>query len=201
MYFRLFQLSNIYDNISYMKSRVFLAINIPLRVKEDIANIYLKLAKYLPIKGIKFVEKDNLHITLHFLGDQTPKKIEQIKKIAKDLVIILNPFTVSLGGINAFPNKSFPRIIILNIDKGGDCIKKIINDLGRRLSGIGVEIDKRALKAHITLVRIKSGKVEFEKLEEIKKDNIDWQVKGFDLVESKLTENGPIYNILEHFSF
>ena len=60
-----------------MKQRIFIAINLPLEIKQELWQIQKKIAK-LPIK---LVPVENLHITLVFLGNLWPEEIENLKQI------------------------------------------------------------------------------------------------------------------------
>ena len=184
-----------------MKKRVFLAINLPEDVKKEIFNLSQKLIRRLPEKSIKFVEKENLHVTLHFIGDQTEAKIEEIIKVGEEVARNFSGFEVAINKLNAFPNINFPRIIVLGSERESEVLQDLRNGLGERLERIGIEIDKRPWEGHVTLARIKFGKVDFNKFTKNQIGEWRWMADGFDLVESKLTEDGPIYKILKHFSF
>ena len=56
------------------RHRVFIAINLPAEVRKELGNFYTKHPE-LPAKWTK---KDNLHITLEFLGDLTDVEIGEV---------------------------------------------------------------------------------------------------------------------------
>ena len=60
--------------------RTFVAIELPEDVRAKIFHAFEKLKSFNVLRG-KFVEKDNLHLTLKFLGELTEKQITDVKKI------------------------------------------------------------------------------------------------------------------------
>ena len=59
--------------------RTFISIEPPENIKQKLA----KLKENLKSAKIKFVEKENLHICVKFLGETTEHKIDQIKEALK----------------------------------------------------------------------------------------------------------------------
>ena len=186
-----------------MKKRVFLAINLPPDIKKSIVKRLLNLAKKISQKGVKFVDEDNLHITLHFLGDQSEARIQDIREASVDIAKNFSPFDVSFSGLDAFPNRQFPRVIFLKINEGQEELKRLREALGHSLEENGMEIDRRQWDGHLTLARVKFGQVDFERLrfEGENAGNWRWTVDGFSLTESTLSADGPIYNTLQRFRF
>lgn len=175
-----------------------MAINLPAQIRLQLANYYLNLGKILPKQNIKPVETDNFHITLYFLGDQSEERVKKISQAAERAVDGWRKFNLTLDGLNAFPCKKFPRILVLNV-KGGD-LQNLRHRLGRELKTAGIEIDERPWHAHITLARIASGEISFAELEKIKIPAIEWPVASAELMQSHLNEAGAKYKIIKTFA-
>ncbi|MBU4421392.1 RNA 2',3'-cyclic phosphodiesterase [Candidatus Parcubacteria bacterium] len=182
-----------------MKRRVFLAINLPKEIDKKISIYCLKLAKRLPKEGIKFVKEGSRHITLYFLGSQTEQKIDKVSLLMENVAKKYTGFEIATKKITAFPNEKFPRIIVLGAEGRGEEIKKIRATLGDDLQKIGIETDTRPWEAHITLARIKFGKVNFARIQKEAEIDANWVVDSFDLVESELTAEGLVYKIIKKF--
>jgi len=77
----------------------------------------------------KWVEPQNLHITLQFIGDVEESKrinlLYNLEEISKNL----SPFTVAYTGVGAFPNTSKPRILWIGISKGANNLKALANKI------------------------------------------------------------------------
>ena len=92
--------------------RCFIAIPLSQEIKEKIAEIQ----KHFEIPGIKLVEKENLHITLKFLGEVEEGKVRQIAEILRE--IEFEQFEFEILNVNAFPSANFVRVVWLDVKSG-----------------------------------------------------------------------------------
>jgi len=153
-----------------MKKRIFIAINLPEKIKEELFDYKNKWSE-LPVKWTK---KENLHITLSFLGyiwdEDMPKVLQETQELASKTP----PFTVKLDKISYFPSKQKAKYIFAT---GG--------------------------KYHITLGRIKIWefkKIDPEDIPEISENiDIEFEVNSIELMESILRRNGSEYSILQSY--
>lgn len=171
--------------------RLFSAIEIPEEAKKSISDITHKIdTKAL----VKWVARDNLHITLKFFGEvesSTP-----LLNIFKDIGKTFKPFTISLSGLGAFPSKSRVRVLWVGTDKGGEYLSELFKNIEDRCSEVGFPKEKMNFTPHITTGRVKKGELTFP--------DIDFSYPPFlasniTLFESVLTPTGPIYNIVARF--
>ncbi|NYZ78676.1 RNA 2',3'-cyclic phosphodiesterase [Candidatus Micrarchaeota archaeon] len=172
--------------------RTFIAIETSEELREKMA----ELQKQLAIEGVKPVEKENLHLTLHFLGE--------IDEVMKDKVIKgmdkLNckKFEMSCEVVGAFPSKNYIRVIWVGAEAPE--LKQIYDQLGTEFARLGFKQEQ--FSPHITLARVKFLK-DKEKLTEFLEENEqvelgDCKVDGVFLKKSTLTPKGPIYeNVYE----
>lgn len=145
----------------------------------------------------KWVEPDNLHFTFSFIGNVPD---ENVAKIQEELGDVLTKYRSSLqfAGLGAFPNIERPKIIFAKMYNPTAVIFKIKNEIDKKLAKIDILDDRQRFKPHITLCRTKKI---IESPANIFKD---YSSKEFgempnftvNLVESKLTSKGPVYNIL-----
>lgn len=75
--------------------RVFIAINLPEDIKRELARFYGKW----PGLPARWTNKDNLHITLEFLGDLTDAEIADVCKIVSEVAKRHKSFYVNLNKI------------------------------------------------------------------------------------------------------
>jgi len=172
--------------------RLFIAIDLDNTLKEKIYNIIEKLKT--ADCSIKWVEKENLHITLKFIGETPEDKIESIKKTILKAIDGIKKFKLSISGFGVFLNMKFPRVLWLGVKEGENQLKTI----AERLSP-----SEKNFSCHLTIGRFKSTK-NLEKLTDIlKKLQLDFigetEVSQVVLFQSKLTGSGPIYTPLEKF--
>ena len=178
--------------------RAFIAIELTDEVKDELAELQEVLKE--PGADVKWVEKENMHLTLKFLGDASEEDLDRIKK-ALDLIAESNsPFHMHLSRIGAFPKPSFPRVLCVGMDKGKDELSKISKLLEDALSEMGFPKEEKPFSPHLTVGRVRSGQnkdrliAKLEAAEFLSKFEVD--VNKIVLFKSTLTSNGPIYEPL-----
>ena len=62
--------------------RLFVAVDIPENIKEKIVELQKNIGE--KFADIKFVEEENLHYTIKFLGEVEEQKIEEVKNILSE---------------------------------------------------------------------------------------------------------------------
>lgn len=172
--------------------RCFIAIDLPQKAKEKLAEIIEKLPK--EISRFKTVEKENLHLTLKFLGEINDYKVNWVIQQLKNLNI--KKFKIYTAGIGFFPNENFIRVLWIGLEPQ-ELIKKIHKKIDNALEKY-FKKDKQ-FESHITLARIKSVKNREKFIEEVKKikvPKIEFEVSEIKLKRSVLTKEGPIYSDL-----
>lgn len=180
-----------------MERRAFIAINLPNNLKDVISLKTRDLKKYnLPVK---WVEKENLHLTLKFLKNLDKKEFTEVGERLE--IVFQKPFpsfSLTISGLEIFP-LNFPKIISLKIKESSRLLtiwKKIEETLDP-LEFIKPEI--KTFKSHITLGRIKKAIKNFPSLYKNFEWGEDFKVETVDLMESQLGLKGPAYTILKSF--
>ncbi len=171
--------------------RAFIAINLPDRIKEKI----LEMTKEFQEKGIRKVGKQNLHLTLKFLGDVNEKNVEEIMQILK--TVDCAKFEVSLKNIGFFPNENFIKVVWLGIENGRNELIELQKQIDQKLEKCGFK-SEGTYEPHLTIARVKSIKDKKEFLDKLKKIKFEdnFRVSNFELIESKLNPSGPVYSVI-----
>ncbi len=182
--------------------RLFVGISLPEELKQK--TIEVQKALHSAGSKIKLVEPENLHITVKFLGEVEEGQLEGIKAILRSIMEKRAVFSLKIHGISYLPNKKFLRTVALSVVDENNILKQIVDEINSSLSQIGIKDEIRDFKAHLTLARIKDVQSKITTLlalmplEDI--DIGEIEVKNFDLIESTLTETGPIYKRIEYFT-
>ncbi|WP_423792575.1 RNA 2',3'-cyclic phosphodiesterase [Methanocaldococcus indicus] len=172
--------------------RVFLAIDIP----KDIKNKIYELQKDFKIKGIKLVEKENLHITVKFLGEVDDNTLNKILNLNLEI-----PKTkIELKGLGTFPNENYIRVIWIGVY--GEGLINIFKEIDNKLNTLGFE-KERSYVPHLTLGRVKfieNKKLLKEKINKNKDIFIgEFETNSIKLYKSTLTPTGPIYEVIKEW--
>lgn len=183
--------------------RCFVAIEIPETIQTLLTSAQEELRKF--VRGVSWVKRENIHLTLRFLGDVTPNQISVIKYSIEQVTDTRSPFSMELGGIGAFPNLSRPRIIWAGVKIGADEVGAIAREIDLRLSRRGYERDGKPFRPHLTLARLKS-RTNLKPLIDVfqQYDTISgarMMVKQVRIVQSQLRRGGAVYTPLETCCF
>lgn len=183
--------------------RCFVAIEIPETIQTLLTSAQEELRKF--VRGVSWVKRENIHLTLRFLGDVTPNQISVIKYSIEQVTDTRSPFSMELGGIGAFPNLSRPRIIWAGVKIGADEVVAIAREIDLRLSRRGYERDGKPFRPHLTLARLKS-RTNLKPLIDVfqQYDTISgarMMVKQVRIVQSQLRRGGAVYTPLETCCF
>ncbi len=147
---------------------------------------------------LKAVERENLHITMRFLGDIPPHIAEQL--VAGLQQVDFKPFRASLHGVGAFPKVAFPRVVWIGVRQGYDELVSMHHLIEEQLRRLGFRPEREAYTPHITLFRVRSGRGKARLVEAISSHSDqefgEFEVKAFQLKRSVLTPQGPIYSNL-----
>ena len=180
-----------------MKTRSFIAVNIPKEVKQVLSNWVEDLKKDLKT-DIKWVIPENFHLTLHFLGYLEEKQLEKIKRILQSNVF-KTEIVLKVKEVDCFPNQNRPRVLFFKCEeKENNNLIKLQQIIGQALKHMNMEIDERVWQIHLSFARVKTPiklLISFNK----KIPNVEFKVKSIDLMKSVLSRKGPEYTILNKY--
>uniref|UniRef100_A9A6B3 RNA 2',3'-cyclic phosphodiesterase n=1 Tax=Methanococcus maripaludis (strain C6 / ATCC BAA-1332) TaxID=444158 RepID=A9A6B3_METM6 len=172
--------------------RCFLAIELNSNLKENLEN----LKKQFNLKGIKTVEKENLHITVKFLGDVDDKKLEEILESNLKIKKVIS----EIKGVGTFPNEEYIRVIWV----GTTNLEETFKNIDEKLFKLGFKKEK-SYDPHITLGRVKfienDSKETLQKLIE-KNKHVNFgkiEINSVSLMKSNLTKEGPVYETVKRW--
>jgi RNA 2',3'-cyclic 3'-phosphodiesterase len=173
--------------------RLFIAI--PIEPSEEFLEAIQLLKEQMITERIKWVEEENFHLTLKFIGEVTEETATKIKLQLKK-VNWSGMINFSIEGIGLIKNLSDPRAIYANI-RNCEGIETLAKEINLQLAEAGIVADQKSFLPHLTL-----GRIKFLKDKELLKDILaDFRnnyfqkvvCREFTLYESILTPKGPIY--------
>ena len=180
--------------------RLFAAIKV--QPDEHLISVYNGLKSSLRHEKITWVSEKNIHITLKFFGDTAEDKIDEICQVLDEVAFRSHPFDLSLEDIGIFGSSYDPRVIWFGMKKS-EAVEKLAEDVIQSLKTIGFEPDRQNFRPHLTVGRIKQviSKRQFQQIIDTFKDTFlqDVQVTDFELYESILRPQGPVYTVVERF--
>ena len=176
--------------------RTFLAADIETGVNEKIGKFTENLRRI--DQNVKWVKPANNHLTIYFFGeiDETGKDV--LEKTIQAAVEEIAPFSVSAGGLSAFPSMKRPRVFWTGIENTTGELNRIYeyikNDLP--LKSIKVNIETRDYTPHLTIGRVKGRCGEGIITELSSHREIEFgkfRIKSIVFYQSILRREGPLY--------
>lgn len=172
--------------------RIFLAINLPEKTKDEIIKKVWR--KNLPGS---FVSKENIHLTLVFLGYLKDKEICRAEKICADIVRHTSQFSLEIEKAILGPKNQMIWLVF----KPKEALKTLQNRLKIALEEAKVgKSEKRPYWPHITLSRVKQkDRVCLAKIWQDINLNLTFSVKSIEVMESELGRLGAKHSVLKSF--
>lgn len=151
------------------------------------------------VTGVKWVEPEQFHLTLKFLGDVPRGDVPRVSEALEAAAARLEPFTLSLRGAGAFPNQRRARVVWIGVEQGAEELRRAAAAVEEALGPLGYPPEDRPFRAHLTVGRVRepgpSPRLE-ESLRALSQEVCGESLIGhLTLFASKLTPKGPIYTV------
>jgi len=173
--------------------RVFFALWPDDLVRHAVSDVY-KTSIYADsleqVRGGLIYNSQNLHLTLHFLGNLSPPELDcALRQAAK---VNVEKFELLLDSFGCFEK---PKVLWLGPNKIPHQLTELYAKMADALSVCHVRLESRPYQPHVTLMR------KFKGFKETKVPHkVLWRVNQFALVESVSTDNGVEYRPLKFYS-
>jgi|YelNatPaOPRAMG01_1025707.scaffolds.fasta_scaffold27837_4 2'-5' RNA ligase len=171
--------------------RLFIGIELPQDIKEGLTRIENTLKPR--ISNVKWVEKENFHITLRFLGEIKEETLKDIEASVEETANNYSSFNVSLSKIGRFP-----YVIWIGIEEGREVLANIAYTLEESLIRYNFPPADKPFSPHITLGRSRKP------IKNIPQEDfipLHFRVDSISIIQSTLLPDGPIYKSLRRFPF
>lgn len=177
--------------------RCFVSIEFPEHVRTEIFHSFEKLKNSGCSSG-SFVSRDNLHLTLSFLGEITGEQVKKAEGILSK--IDFRKFPIETGDVGFFPDRDYVKVIWVEIISKE--IAPLRNEIQRALSDAGFSFKEMDFIPHLTVARInsvKDKKLFMNIVEQHKPKKMLFIAEDFALMKSNLKKTGPDYKIIKKF--
>jgi 2'-5' RNA ligase len=181
--------------------RAFVAIDLPASVVEAIARAQNRL-KPLGLDAT-WVKPYNVHLTLKFLGNAPPRRIDEIRTRLGKATSGHSEFSARLGGLGAFPDFKRPRVLWIGVDDPAHLLIPLQGKIEADLAEIGFPPEPGKFSPHLTLARLKSPRGKERLRQAVEEIGVvpssPVPVTAVKLYASRLTPQGSVYTVLDEF--
>ncbi|WP_435073833.1 RNA 2',3'-cyclic phosphodiesterase [Halorubrum sp. HHNYT27] len=189
--------------------RAFFAVNLPDDLAESVAEAQ---AAFDGVEGLRFVDPEQAHVTLKFLGEIGEAAADDDSSPSLDDVIAggeravaaadVRPFECSIEGFGVFPSLDYVSVVWAGVGAGSTELTALHESLEAETTALGVDPEEHVFTPHVTLARMNDsrgkGLVQWV-VRERDPDIGRFEVDAVRLVRSTLTIDGPVYESLASF--
>jgi 2'-5' RNA ligase len=175
--------------------RAFLALDVSAEIKDKLMEVENRVGR--SGADVKLVEKENLHVTMKFLGDVTNDAVDKIYEVMRG--VREGMFPMEVRGTGVFPNQRMVRVLWAGVGAGSDKVISVFRQLDSGVAQLGFG-KERDFTPHVTIGRVRSPRNRDELLRAMEKySGESFGITVVDKVvlkKSVLTSSGPIYSNL-----
>jgi 2'-5' RNA ligase len=184
--------------------RLFVAIDINNNDIEKFQNYLCKKFGF-NARYVKPTKKDNLHITINFIGEKNDLETKDI--ILELTKMHFTSFKIVFNHIGIFPNMLSPKIIWLGLDnQSTEKLSGVYSQIYRMLKkyadkknsddGAIKDSDIKKFVPHLTVFRIRNNHSVRDLSSFSPRVISEYEVNKISLKKSTITSNGPVYSDL-----
>jgi 2'-5' RNA ligase len=182
--------------------RLFIALDLSDDALDALESLQEACRAQIP-SGVRmrWTPRENMHLTLKFLGSTEEDLIESLCETIDELAARTDPLSMQVEHLGAFPHPRRPRILWAGVDRDsaerlGELHRQFEDELE---SEYEIDRDEHPFKAHVTYGRVKSSKApKFHKIESDLPEGPygTTEVAEIILYESELDESGATHRVL-----
>jgi 2'-5' RNA ligase len=171
--------------------RLFVAVDLPAVTIAELIRI-----QPLPNPWIRRVEADQMHLTLHYLGEVEAQRAQRMADALTRSIVEVPTFSLSLAGVGQFSSVGGATTVWAGVRDSAE-LRQLHATVAEALAGEGFQPEARSYTPHITLARcgpeVTAGMVrEFLACHQ---DFLlaDVPIERVSLCSSILRDTGPVY--------
>jgi 2'-5' RNA ligase len=182
--------------------RSFIAVEIPAYIQVALAKSIIQLQRAFPQKTIRWVNGQNVHLTLKFLGNIPLTSLECLFNTLNAELVGYPSFEITVGTLGAFPATHRARIIWIGLD-APEALMDLYRSIERVSARLGFPPDHRPFSPHLTIGRVHqniSG-LDLQRIHSVLEGSTvgtlgSFIVDAVQIIKSDLQPGGPVYTHL-----
>ena len=179
--------------------RMFVALKTSDQLLERLAQIQRQLQARLPAGSVRWTRREQLHLTLKFLGDVPADRVGQLAAAVREAGAGAPPLRLGLAGAGCFPNARSPRVVWIGVNGDLPQLLALQQRIEVAAAGFGDHREEREFHPHLTFGRVaardfQAARAVGEAVGELELGLLgEWTADRLYLVRSQLAPSGPTY--------
>lgn len=185
--------------------RLFIAIPLPDKVREEIAAAQSRFHSTLCNARIAWTKPEQLHLTLKFLGNVPAERVDLLKRELRVVCGACGPMALRAAGVGFFPERGEPRVVWVGIGDETGRLASLHTAIESATREFSAETSGDKFVGHVTVGRVKRiTRIESEMLKKIAAGMAggtfgEWLPGKIGLMRSELTPDGARHETLADF--
>jgi RNA 2',3'-cyclic 3'-phosphodiesterase len=174
--------------------RLFVGVDLPGDVKNALSALMERLRAEAP--DAKWVPRDNLHLTMSFLGEvdeaRAPEIVDALTEAAAGEP---GPIDTALEGAGAFPSPRRARVLWVGLRDPDGRLAALARTVAAGLEPLGFPTEKRPWTSHLTIARFRTP-TDATSMGGAHVEPMAFTVPAITLFRSRLARPAPTYEPL-----
>ena len=182
--------------------RLFIALPVPETVKAELKKLQKELRKVVPTDQLRWVQPEQIHLTLKFLGNVPNEEMEDLVTAPREGCRGVGPFRLRAEQTGFFPNEYRPRVIWVDVRGDTEPLTALQQSIECATLGFAESEESREYSPHLTVARVKNLHVRevqalCERVKSLKTRVFgEWTAVKAELIRSELGHHGSRYTCL-----
>jgi len=181
-----------------MGNRLFVSVDLD-GLADEVATVQ---ERFEGASGLSVTDPEGAHVTLKFLGDTDPDRIDalvdELAAAVDDAGV--DPFECEFGGLGVFPSLDYITVVWVGTRSGGEELTRLHEAVEERTTAMGFDAEDHEFTPHVTIARMDhaGGKERVQETVREGDPNVGrLAVEEIRLKESVLGPDGPAYDTVE----
>lgn len=180
--------------------RLFVSVDL-----DDLADGVADAQSCLPTAGgLRPVAPSDAHVTLTFLGETAPNRVETAERAVTTAVSDagVDPFDLTVGGFGVFPSVDHIGAVWAGVRSGATAPTRLHEAIERETTAHGFDPDPHEFTPHVTLARMDDARGTATTQRVVREADPTLgtlPVTEIRLVESALARDGPVHETVARF--
>lgn len=135
--------------------RCFLAVPLAAQSSALLDSAVTRIKPFYAEGSVRWVAASNRHMTLAFLGDQSPETVLCLQAPLQSALAAVPAFVLESVAVSGFPDAK-SRIVALELECTA-ALKGLLSSVHAVLARQGLAVEKRPYRPHVTLGRLGRG--------------------------------------------
>jgi len=183
--------------------RCFVAVPLSDELKARVTDFQQRLSSRLSTYALKWTKRQQLHLTLVFLGNVDADRIDPVKAALTIACTACPPLELKLACAGCFPSIQRPGVVWVGVGGAASSLCALAQSARMAMEPFCERPEKKPFNAHLTIARVKAAPAREvarigASIQSMKMEPLgEWRADEVQLIRSELFREGPRYSVLQ----